>query len=296
MKHFLEISQLSRSQVEQLLERVFQFKTQIQYPIIKGHTVANLFYENSTRTRISFELAANNLSLPVVNVDLHYSSESKGEIIEDTMRTLSAMGIDCFVIRHKQEGIQQQLATLLDDSAHIINAGDGTHAHPSQALLDMVTIIEHKPKLADLKIAVIGNIKHSRVANSFQAICNLLGVGELVFIAPKIWQPQQVAFGRVSDDINEGLKDADVVMCLRVQKERLLETEHMDLEGYRRDFALTKASIAKAKPDAIVLHPGPINRGIEIDSEIADSKQSCILRQVRNGVFARMAILEAVLL
>ena len=205
------------------------------------------------------------------------------------------MGIDCFVIRHQQEGIQQQLANLIGAKAHIVNAGDGTHAHPSQALLDMLTIIEQKPKLAELKIAMLGNIKHSRVANSFAALSNLLGVGELVFIAPKLWQPAKLTYGRVSDNIHEGLKDADVVICLRVQRERLLEAEHLDLQTYRKDFALTKAALSYAKSDAMVMHPGPVNRGIEIDSEIVDSSQSFILQQVANGVFARMAILEALI-
>lgn len=293
MKHFLEISQLNRTEVESLLERALVFKTERNYPRYAQHTVANLFYENSTRTRVSFELAAQNLAMSVVNLDLASSSENKGEIIEDTLQTLVAMGIDSFVIRHQQEGIQQQLAQVIGDRAHIINAGDGTHAHPSQALLDMLTIIEQRPKLAELKIAVLGNIKHSRVANSFAALCKLLGVGELVFIAPKLWQPTKLIYGRVSDNIQEGLKEADVLMCLRVQRERLLETDHLDLQSYRKDFALTKETLSYAKSDALLMHPGPVNRDVEIDSVLVDSSQSCILQQVANGVFARMAILEA---
>ncbi|MFA6303106.1 MAG: aspartate carbamoyltransferase catalytic subunit [Legionella sp.] len=295
MKHFLEISQLTRSQIESLLERALAFKKSKEYPAYPQHTVANLFYENSTRTRVSFELAATHLSMPVVNLDLASSSETKGEVIEDTLHTLASMGIDCFVMRHKEEGIQQHLANLVADSVHMINAGDGAHAHPSQAVLDMMTIMEHKPNLADLKIAVLGNIRHSRVANSFQAMCSLLGVGELVFIAPKLWQPEKMHYGRVTDNIAEGLSEADVVMCLRVQQERLLEQDHLDLDTYRREFALTTKSLTYAKPNAIVLHPGPMNRGIEIDSEVADGKQSCILQQVRNGVFARMAVFDALL-
>lgn len=295
MKHFLEISQLTPSQIESLLERALAFKKSKAYPAYSQHTVANLFYENSTRTRVSFELAATHLSMPVVNLDLASSSETKGEVIEDTLHTLASMGIDCFVMRHKEEGIQQHLANLLGDSVHMINAGDGAHAHPSQAVLDMMTIMEQKANLADLKIAVLGNIRHSRVANSFQAMCSLLGVGELVFIAPKLWQPEKMNYGRVTDDITEGLSEADVVMCLRVQRERLLEQDHLDLDTYRREFALTTKSLTYAKPNAIVLHPGPMNRGIEIDSEVADGKQSCILQQVRNGVFARMAVFDALL-
>lgn len=295
MNHFIEISQLSRPQIESLLQRSLEFKQQAQYPSYSQHTVANLFYENSTRTRVSFEVAANHLSMSVVNLDLQSSSESKGEVIEDTLQTLAAMGIQYFVIRHKQEGLQQRLANNLGSAIHIVNAGDGTHAHPSQAILDMMTIIEQKPQLEKLKIAVLGNIKHSRVANSFQNICSKLGVGELVLVAPELWQPQSIDYWRVTSDIVDGLTDADVVICLRVQRERLLETEHLDLESYRHDFALTKKSLAYAKPDAMVMHPGPMNRGVEIDSDVADGAQSFILQQVTNGVYSRMAILESLI-
>lgn len=295
MNHFLEISQLSRQQIETLLQRAIYFKQQQNVPSYKQHTVANLFYENSTRTRVSFELAAQHLSMPVINLDLQNSSESKGEAIEDTIKTLSAMGIRYFVMRHKQEGLQQQLADNLGESVHIINAGDGTHAHPSQAILDMMTIIEQKPQLDKLKIAVLGNIKHSRVANSFQCICDKLGVGELVLVGPELWQPENVHFGRVTNNLREGLSDADVVICLRVQRERLSETEHLDLTSYREQFALTQKSLAYAKSDAMVMHPGPMNRGVEIDSDIADGPQSFILQQVTNGVFSRMAIFDALI-
>lgn len=293
MKHFLEISQLSRQQIESLLEHAFSFKHQLDYPSFKQHTVANLFYENSTRTRVSFELAAHHLSMPVVNLDLQSSSETKGEVIEDTIKTLRAMGINFFVIRHQQEGLQQLLADRLDSRLHIINAGDGTHAHPSQALLDMMTILEQKPKLERLKIAMLGNIRHSRVANSFQCVCKTLGVGELVLIAPELWHPQLVHYGRVTDNLRDGLADADVIICLRVQRERLLATDHLDLHLYRNDFALTQKSLAYAKTDVMVMHPGPMNRGVEIDSEVADGANSFILQQVTNGVYARMAVFNA---
>lgn len=293
MSHFLEISQLSRQQIEALLQRALAFKKQSNFPAYPQYTVANLFYENSTRTRVSFELAANHLSMSVVNLDLQHSSESKGEVIEDTIQTLAAMGIQYFVIRHKEDGLQQRLADNLGNSIHIVNAGDGAHAHPSQAVLDMMTIMEQKPDLTQLKIAVLGNVKHSRVANSFQCICSKLGVGELVLVAPELWRPDTLHYGRVTSDLREGLAGADVVVCLRVQRERLLEAEHLDLDAYRRDFALTEVSLRYAKPDAMVMHPGPMNRGIEIDSAVADGKQSFILQQVKNGVFARMAILES---
>ena len=293
MQHFLEISQLSAQQIESLLERSNYFKQHTQYPSYLQHTVAQLFYENSTRTRISFEMAATSLSMRVITLDLQRSSEAKGEVIEDTIQTLAAMGINTLVIRHKKDGIQQHLADHMGDGMHIINAGDGTHAHPSQALLDMMTIMGQKPRLSDLKIAVVGDIGHSRVANSFQCMCAKLGIGELVLVSPQMWQPKTVHYGRVTDNLRDGLADADVVMCLRVQTERLLENEQLDLASYRRDFALTQKSLAFAKPDAMVMHPGPLNRGIEIDSDVADGAQSFILQQVKNGVFARMAIFDA---
>jgi len=295
MNHFLEISQLTREQIESLMQRSLYFKRQNTYPAYPQHTVASLFYENSTRTRISFELAASRLSMPVIHLDRQSSSETKGEVIEDTIRTLAAMGIKYFVIRHQQEGLQQSLADKLGNAVHLINAGDGTHAHPSQAMLDMMTIIEQKPQLDQLKIAILGNIKHSRVANSFQCICSTLGVGELVLIAPELWQPQMLHYGRVTADVQEGLADADVVICLRVQRERLAETDQLDLNSYRRDFALTQNNLAYAKPNVMVMHPGPMNRGVEIDSEIADRPNSFILQQVTNGVYARMAIFDALI-
>ena len=296
MKHFLEISQLSHHQISSLIQRALYFKNNAVYPCYSQCPVANLFYENSTRTRVSFELAAKHLSMPVVNLDLQRSSENKGELIDDTVSTLAAMGIKLFVIRHEQEGVQQRLAHACSDAVHIINAGDGAHAHPSQAMLDLMTIVEKKPDLSSLKMAIVGDIRHSRVANSLQYICALLGVGELTLVAPKLWQPTSVHYGRVTSSLHDGLLDADVVICLRVQRERLLASEHLDLAGYRRDYALTSESLAYAKKDAMVMHPGPINRGIEIDSDVADGLQSYILEQVRNGVFMRMAILESLCL
>ena len=293
LKHFLEISQLSHAEISGLLDRAQYFKQQIDYPQYDRYPVANLFYENSTRTRVSFELAAKHLAMPVVNLDLQSSSENKGEVVEDTLNTLKAMGIKIFVIRHRQEGLPNDLAEVAGDAIHVVNAGDGTHAHPSQALLDVMTILEKKPDLSQLKIAIVGNIKHSRVANSFRNLASTLGVGELVLVAPKIWQPMSMGYGRLTDSLADGLRDADVVICLRVQQERLAAEEHLDLATYHRDYALTTKSLAFAKPDAMVMHPGPINRGIEIDSEVADGPQSYILKQVQNGVFMRMAILEA---
>lgn len=293
MQHFLQISDLSRQQVEALIERALFFKQTGQFPSYQNRAVANLFYENSTRTRVSFELAAKNMQISVINLDLQTSSEQKGEVIEDTIKTIAAMGISSVVIRHKQDGLPQLLAErCLNDSLHIINAGDGQHAHPSQAMLDMMTIVASKPKLDQLKIAVVGDVRHSRVVHSLQALCALMGIGELVMVAPELWQPDVISFGRVTTSLKEGLEDADVVMCLRVQRERLLETEQLDLEHYRAHYAITPKTLSYARSDALLMHPGPMNRGVEIDSEVADGAQSVILKQVQHGVFMRMAILE----
>ncbi|ASQ45244.1 aspartate carbamoyltransferase catalytic subunit [Legionella clemsonensis] len=293
MKHFLEISQLTHQEINALLERALYFKNTPHYPDYSKHTVATLFYENSTRTRVSFELAAKKLAMTVVDLNLQTSSEVKGEAIEDTVATLAAMGIDLFVIRHSQNGLQQALANRFKDKVKIINAGDGQHAHPSQALLDFMTIYEQKPQFSALKIAIVGNIRHSRVANSLQCLCSTLGVKELALVAPEIWQPQRVHFGYVTDSLPKGLDGADVIICLRVQHERLQKNEHLDLHTYRQNFALTVKTLNYAKSDVMLLHPGPINRGVEIDSDVADGPQSFILQQVINGVFIRMAILDA---
>lgn len=295
MKHFLDINQLSYDQVMHLIERALYFKQSRSFPQYPSLSLANLFYENSTRTRISFELAAQNLGIRVVNVDLANSSEQKGEVIEDTIHTLSAMGISTFVIRHSQNGLPQAIAGAFLKQVHVINAGDGSHAHPTQALLDIMTIYEQHRDLSRLKIAIVGDLLHSRVANSLQNICALLGVGELRLVAPSVWQPKVVQCGHVTTSLEEGLTDADVVVCLRIQRERLSQSAHMDFDSYHRDYAITQKSLAWAKPEVMLMHPGPMNRGVEIDSDVADGPRSFIFEQVKNGVFARMAVLEAIL-
>lgn len=295
MRHLLNIQQLKQQDVIRLVEQAIFFKTSSDFPQYSGYALATLFYENSTRTRISFELAASKLGVSAVNFDVQSSSESKGEVLDDTFQTLVAMGIKLFVVRHQENGLPALMAKRYGDSVHIVNAGDGQHAHPSQALLDFMTIFEKKPQFNRLKVAIVGDLRHSRVANSFQEMCALMGVGELVLVAPPIWQPEYVHYGRVTASLKDGLDDADVVMCLRVQNERLKDTEHFDLARYRQHYALTQQSLAYAKSDAIVMHPGPMNRGVEIDSDIADGPQSVILQQVQNGVYMRMAILNALM-
>ncbi len=295
MKHFLEISQISYDFAMSLIDRAMSFKKMSKYPKYPDNNLANLFYENSTRTRVSFQLAANHLGINVVNLDLGCSSEKKGEAVEDTIHTLSAMGINLFVIRHSKNGFSQAIAGLLKGDSHIINAGDGTHSHPSQAFLDFMTIFEHKPDIKNLKIAIVGDILHSRFANSLQNLCALLGVKELSLVAPEMWHPASAQCGRLTTSLKDGLQDADVVIVLRVQHERLTEDTRLNLSDYHNNFALTSSSIKYAKPDAMIMHPGPINRGVEIDSDVADGASSFILKQVENGIYMRMAIIEALL-
>ncbi|MCX7118168.1 MAG: aspartate carbamoyltransferase catalytic subunit [Legionellales bacterium] len=292
MRHFLDITQLTLLEANTLISRAQFFKKTSQYPSFRTSPMANLFYENSTRTRVSFELAARHLEMPVVNLDGQGSSESKGEVIQDTVNNLSAMGVKLFVIRHAEEGLPERIAGLCGERSAIVNAGDGTHAHPSQAMLDLMTIIEQKPDLSRLKIAIVGDIRHSRVANSFQHACALMGVGQLMLIAPTLWQPQSIHYGQFTDSLQEGLANADVVIGLRVQKERLKASEQMNLEHYHRAYGITQESLKTSKKEVMVMHPGPINRGIEMDSDVADGPHSYILQQVKNGVFMRMAILD----
>lgn len=293
MQHFLNISQLSGEEIEKLLTRAKEFKYQGHYPHYPHHILANLFYENSTRTRVSFELAAKHLGMPVININLGHSSESKGEILEDTVATIAAMGITHLVIRHREDGLPERISRMLGNQLHVINAGDGRQSHPSQAMLDLMTITERKPDLSRLKIVIIGNIRHSRVANSLQCLFKTMHAGELVMIAPPLWQPETIHYGRVTADIEAGLQDADIVICLRVQHERLQADEAISPEEYKSRYTLNDARFALARPDAMILHPGPVNRGMEIESDLTDGPHSFILQQVQNGVFMRMAILEA---
>ncbi len=295
MKHLLDIESFSHDEVMRLIQRALYFKQAAAYPNFSSTILGQLFYENSTRTRISFELAAKHLGMQSIDLDIQTSSEQKGETIEDTVDTLAAMGIQLFVIRHAENGLPAKLAANCSPSVQIINAGDGTHAHPSQALLDLMTVMEKKPDLHALKFVIIGDVRHSRVANSLQALCALLKVGQLVFVAPKMWQPQSLHYGLATESLAQGLKDADVVMCLRVQRERLLSNEVFNLAQYQNDFSLSEEMFRQAKPDAILMHPGPINRGVEMEASLVSAPQSLILEQVKNGVFMRMAILESLI-
>ncbi len=255
-------------------------------------SVANLFFEPSTRTRNTFEIAAMRSSANVINVDLANSATKKNESLLDTMRSLKAMQIDMFVIRHKQNGLPHHVAQNLDNVA-ILNAGDGINAHPTQALLDMLTIRQYKQNFTDLSVAIIGDILHSRVAHSDIQALKTLGSKDIRLIAPtQLQYNRHHSEVKCFDNIQDGIKDCDVVMVLRLQKERMLAADIPNEQKYFDDYGLTTQCLSLAKPDAIVMHPGPINRGVEVDSSIADSNQSVILKQVTNGIAVRMAVME----
>ncbi len=255
-------------------------------------SVANLFFEPSTRTRNTFEIAAKRTSANTINVDLANSATKKNETLMDTMQTLKAMQIDMFVIRHKESGLPHRIASNIDGVA-IINAGDGINAHPTQALLDMLTIRQHKGSFEDLSVAIIGDIRHSRVAHSDIQALSTLGTKDIRLVAPENLQHKGQLPGGVAryDNLQEGIDGVDVVMALRLQKERMVSADIPNEQVYFETFGLTNEKLKLAKPGAIVMHPGPVNRGIELDSEVVDGSQSVILQQVTNGIAVRMAVM-----
>ena len=263
------------------------------YSSLNGKTVCNLFFENSTRTQTTFEIAAKRLSANVINLDIATSSQSKGESILDLINNLIAMSVDIFVIRHSEPGIPELIAKNIKSNAHIINAGDGNREHPTQGLLDAFTIREFKKNFSSLKIAIVGDIEHSRVAKSEINILSTLGTKEIRVIGPKALMPSNIEDlnVKVFHTMEEGLKDVDVIMILRIQKERMSNKSVPSESEYFNSFGLNQKRLKIAKDDALVLHPGPINRGVEIDSEVADGKQSVILNQVKNGIAIRMAVM-----
>jgi len=256
-------------------------------------SVANLFFEPSTRTRNTFEIAAMRSSANVINVDLANSALKKNEALMDTMQTLKAMQIDMFVIRHKQSGLPHHIAQNIK-GVSIINAGDGINAHPTQALLDMLSIRQRKPNFENLSVAIVGDITHSRVAHSDIQALKTLGTTDIRLIAPEGLQHESSRCKSVKclNNIDEGLKNCDVIIVLRLQKERMIEAEIPNEQEYFDHYGLTPERLALAKKDCLVMHPGPINRGVEIDSTIADCPQSIILQQVTNGIAVRMAVMQ----
>ena len=267
-------------------------------PLLRGKSVFNLFFENSTRTRTTFEIAANRLSADIINLDIPTSSTSKGESLMDTIDNLVAMQADIFVVRHNISRAPIEIANHVPDYVHVINAGDGSHQHPTQGLLDVYTMRHFKKDFSKLKVAIIGDILHSRVAKSNIHALTALGCNDIRAIGPESLLPSDLAKDlsslgvKIFHKIEDGIKDADVVMTLRIQKERMDQGQVPEGTDFFKQFGLNKERMAMAKPDAIVMHPGPINRGVEIESAIADGKQSVILQQVTFGIAIRMAVMS----
>ncbi len=298
LRHLLSVEGLPKKVLNQILDTAESFvgvaeREVKNVPLLRGKTVCNLFFENSTRTRTTFEIAAKRLSADVISLNVGTSSQSKGETILDTVDNLIAMHADMFVVRHAQSGAAHLIAKHVPPHIHVINAGDGRHSHPTQGLLDVFTIRKYKPELHNLRVAIVGDVLHSRVARSEIHALTTLGVPEVRVIAPKTLLPAQVEkLGvHVFHNMEAGLKDVDVIMMLRLQSERMNGAMLPSSQEYFKTYGLTPEKLAFAKPDAIVTHPGPMNRGVEIDSSVADGKQSVILPQVTYGIAIRMAVM-----
>ncbi len=303
MRHLVSIRDLSRDSALNLLS-VAQDMSQVndrsikKLPTLRGRTVVNLFFENSTRTRISFEIAAKRLSADVINVAADSSSISKGESLKDTAQTLEALGADCIVLRHPSSGAAHQLATMGWISSAVVNAGDGTHEHPTQGLLDALTMQQaFGVDLSHLRVLIVGDIKHSRVARSNALLLTLLGAKVELSGPASLLPPELTALGvELSNDFDQSLANGpNVVMMLRVQKERMLENFQKSESDYIKQWSLSSARLSSVSKDAIIMHPGPINRGLEISSQAAEDPRSRILQQVTNGLAVRMAVLYQVL-
>ena len=299
--HLLSTEGLPKAIIHQILDTAEQFlsvneREVKKVPLLRGKSVFNLFFENSTRTRTTFEIAAKRLSADVINLDIARSSASKGESLLDTIANLSAMSADMFVVRHSESGAPYLIAQHVAPHVHVVNAGDGRHAHPTQALLDMYTIRHYKKDFTNLTVAIVGDIVHSRVARSNIHALTTLGVPEVRVVGPRTLVPGDLReMGvRVCHDMAEGIRDADVVIMLRLQNERMTGGMLPSAGEFFKEFGLTESKLALAKPDAIVMHPGPINRGVEIDSAVADGKQSVILPQVTFGIAVRMAVMSII--
>ena len=299
--HLLSTEGLSRDLIMHILDTASNFvsvsdREVKKVPLLRGKSVFNLFFENSTRTRTTFERAATRLSADVINLDIARSSASKGESLLDTISNLSAMAADIFVVRHSESGAPYLIAQHVAPHVHVVNAGDGRHAHPTQALLDMYTIRHYKRDFANLTVAIVGDVLHSRVARSDINALTTLGCAEVRVVGPKTLVPADIAqMGvRVCHTLDEGLRDCDVVIALRLQNERMSGALLPSSQEYFKRFGLTPERLRVAKPDAIVMHPGPINRGVEMDSAVVDGPQSVILPQVTFGIAVRMAVMSIV--
>jgi aspartate carbamoyltransferase catalytic subunit len=305
--HLLSLEGLPREILHDILDRAEPFTAVAErevkkVPLLRGKSVFNLFFENSTRTRTTFEIAAKRLSADVINLNINTSSAAKGESLLDTIDNLAAMQADMFVVRHASSGapylIARHLAATRRSHIHVVNAGDGRHAHPTQGLLDMFTIRHYKKDFTKLAVAVVGDILHSRVARSQLHALATLGVPDIRLVGPQTLLPTAAdrmidnAPLRVCHDLADGLRGVDVVMTLRLQNERMQGALLPSPQEYYKSYGLTPEKLALAKPDAIVMHPGPMNRGIEIDSAVADGRQAVILPQVTFGIAVRMAVMS----
>ncbi len=294
----LSIEDLDPHQLLNLLDRADALAAMPALPrkdLLRGRTVMNLFFEPSTRTRVSFEVAAQRLGADVVNFDVARSSTTKGESLLDTISTLSAMQPDVFIVRHANSEALEAIAEHLPTQQSLINAGDGCRQHPTQGLLDMLTIRQHKQRFDDLKVVIVGDIRHSRVARSAVDALQILGTRSIELVAPEPLQPDAGELGGLSasSNLDQAIEGADVVMALRLQRERMADGLVPDVGQYFRDYGLTEPRLLAAHPDCIVMHPGPFNREVEISSPLADGDRSVIWNQVGNGVAVRMAVLEA---
>jgi aspartate carbamoyltransferase catalytic subunit len=301
LRHLITLEGLDRGLIERLLDRAQSYvrpldERPLSASLLEGITVANLFGEPSTRTRASFELAARRLGAEVVNLEVHLSSRTKGETILDTVYTLQAMHLDVLVLREAEAGVPGYVADHVAPHVSVLSAGEAHLSHPTQGLLDALTIRQRKGDLRRLKVAMVGDIEHSRVARSAFHVLSALGVGEIRIVAPEAFMPRAEEFMGCPrlQSIDDGIRGVDVIMMLRIQKERMAEAAVPDAAAYFAQFGLSRARLRLAAREAIVMHPGPMNRGIEIESEVADGPQSVILQQVSNGVAVRMAVLEAV--
>ena len=299
LRHLLTLEGLSRDMIHQILDNAASFlnvsnREIKKVPLLRGRSVFNLFFEDSTRTRTTFEIAATRLSADVVNLNISTSSTSKGESLLDTIDNLQAMAADVFVVRHNQSGAAHLIAQHVGDHVHVVNAGDGRHAHPTQGLLDMYTIRHFKKDFTKLSVAIVGDITHSRVARSDIHALTTLGVPDVRVVGPLTLLPGGLEQMGVSlhTDMRTALKDVDVVIMLRLQNERMRGALLPSPQGYFSRYGLTREKLALAKPDAIVMHPGPMNRGVEIESAVADGPQSVILQQVTFGIAVRMAVMS----
>jgi aspartate carbamoyltransferase catalytic subunit len=302
LRHLTTLENMPRATMERLLDRAGTMRDACAHgtrklDLLGGRTILNLFFEPSTRTRTSFELAARRLGADVINFDIGLSSTSKGEELFDTLHTLEAMHLDAIIVRHKESGTPEALVRHAMSGVSVINAGDGNHAHPTQGLLDILTIRQHYPDLSDLTVTICGDVKHSRVARSDVHALVTMGVKDIRLCGPAALMPDPDEFPdcQLIDHFDEAVEGANAVIMLRLQKERMTAADLPDEAAYFSRFGLDTRRLKRAAKGCLVMHPGPINRGVEIAPEVADGAQSRILEQVGNGVFVRMAVLAEVL-